>query len=274
MLNKISRPVRILRAVLCVLFCTFALVPIYAAIIVSLTPYANMLEPQLIPHYFEISNFLLGADFILDNMLNSLIYATASTAVTIAMSIPAAYVLSRYNFKLRKTTTFLLLLTQMMAGIVVLPTLYKTLNGFGLLNNIPMLILVYSAFNLALVITILNGYFSSLPKGLDDAAAIDGCNYMQTLFKVIIPISGPGVAVAAIFVFVNTYNDFIIPLFLLSDAKTYPLTLSVYSLLSDTTIRWHVMAASSLIGIVPPAFIFMFFQKYVISGATTGAVKG
>lgn len=274
MLNKISRPVRVLRAILCVIFCIFALVPIYAAVIVALTPYANMLEPQLYPHYFEISNFRLGAEFILDNMLNSLLYAAAATVVTIIMSIPAAYVLSRYNFKLRKTTTFLLLLTQMMAGIVVLPTLYRILNSFGLLNHIATLILVYAAFNLALVITILNGYFSSIPKGLDDAAAIDGCNYMDTLFRVIIPISGPGVAVAAIFVFINTYNDFIIPLFLLSDATKYPLTLSIYSLLSDTTIRWHVMAASSLIGIIPPALIFMFFQKYIISGATTGAVKG
>lgn len=274
MLNKLSRPVRILRAVLCVLFCIFAIVPIYAAVIVALTPYSNMLEPQLVPHYFEISNFALGADFILDNMANSVLYACLTTVVTILFAIPVAYVLARYNFPMRKATTFLLLLTQMMAGIVVLPTLYKMFNSMGLLNNTAVLVLVYSAFNLALVTTILNGYFSSLPKGLDEAAAIDGCGFLQTITRIIIPISGPGIAVAAIFVFVNTYNDFIIPLFLLSDSTKYPLTLSIYSLLSDTTIRWHVMAASSIIGILPPALIFVFFQKYVIQGVTTGAVKG
>ena len=78
----------------------------------------------------------------------------------------------------------------------------------------------------------------------------------------------------AIFVFINSYNEFVVPLFLLSDANKYPLTLVVYSLLSDTTIRWHIMAAASLIGIIPPVVIFTFFQKYIIQGVTSGAVKG
>ena len=74
--------------------------------------------------------------------------------------------------------------------------------------------------------------------------------------------------------FVNTYNEFVIPLFLLSTANTYPLTLTVYSLLTDTTIRWHIMAAASIIGIIPPVAIFTIFQKYIITGVSSGAVKG
>jgi ABC-type glycerol-3-phosphate transport system permease component len=128
--------------------------------------------------------------------------------------------------------------------------------------------------NLALVVTIHHGYFAALPASLDEAAEIDGCNYVQLLIRIIFPISGPGIAVGAIFVFVNTYNEFVVPLFLLSDASKYPLTLTVYSLLTDTTIRWHVMAAASIIGIIPPVAIFTIFQKYIISGVTSGAVKG
>ncbi|HWR22201.1 MAG TPA: carbohydrate ABC transporter permease, partial [Feifaniaceae bacterium] len=151
---------------------------------------------------------------------------------------------------------------------------YKTFNALGILNSPVSLILVYSAVNLPLVITIHHGYFSTLPGEIDEAAAIDGCNYLQTLLRIIFPISGPGIAVGAIFVFINSYNEFVIPLFLLSDAKQYPLTLTVYSLLTDTTIRWHIMAAASIIGIIPPVAIFTFFQKYIIKGATSGAVKG
>lgn len=273
-MKKTSTPFKIFRLVVCVVFCIFALLPVYAALIVALTPYSNMLEAQLYPHYFEIANFAEAFRSIFQNVVNSFVYAASATIVTTCIAIPAAYVLSRYRFKGRKVVSFTLMLTQMMAGIVVLPTLYKMLNTLGLLNNRIILILVYSAFNLALVVTILQGYFTSLPVSLDESVAIDGCNYFQILTKLILPISGPGIAVGAIFVFVNTYNEFVIPLFLLSDANHYPLTLKIYSMLSDTTIRWHIMAAASLIGIIPPVTIFTFFQKYIIQGVTSGAVKG
>lgn len=274
MLNKQPVWVTVLRVVLCVIFCVFALLPIYAALIVALTPYSNMLEAQLFPHYFELQNFVDAFKSIGVNVLNSFFYATCATILTTAISVPAAYAIARYRFKLRRATLFVLLLTQMMAGIVVLPTLYKMFHTLGILNSRASLILVYSAFNLALVVTIHHGYFQTLPSELDEAASIDGCNYIQLLLRIIFPISGPGIAVGAIFVFINTYNEFVIPLFLLSDAGSYPLTLKIYSMLSDTTIRWHIMAASSLIGIVPPVAIFVFFQKYIIQGVTSGAVKG
>ena len=114
----------------------------------------------------------------------------------------------------------------------------------------------------------------TLPVELEEAAGLDGCNYIQTLFRIIFPNSGPGIAVGAIFVFINSYNEFVVPLFLLSTASKYPLTLVMYSMLTDTTIRWHIMAASSLMGIVAPVLLFTFFQKYIITGVTSGAVKG
>ena len=126
---------------------------------------------------------------------------------------------------------------------------------------------------MALVVTIHEGYFAALPKAIDEAAEIDGCSYLQVLTRIIFPISGPGIAVGAIFVFVNTYNEFVVPLFLLSTAETYPLTLTVYSLLTDTTIRWHIMAAASIIGIIPPVAIFTIFQKYIIEQETKTGEK-
>ena len=273
-MHKESLLVKILRIVLAALFCIFALLPIYSALIVSLTPYAKVLEAQLVPHYFELRNYWDAIVLIWRKILNSFFYAGLATVCTTVISVPSAYAIARYRFKLRKTVKFVLLLSQMMAGIVILPTLYKMFHSLGMLNYVWSLVLVYTAVNLALVVTIHEGYFAALPKAVDEAAEIDGCNYIQTLTRVIFPISGPGIAVGAIFVFVNTYNEFVVPLFLLSNASTYPLTLTVYSLLTDTTIRWHIMAAASLIGIVPPAVIFTVFQKYIISGVTSGAVKG
>lgn len=274
MLNKETLPGKVVRISLSVLFCIVALVPIYSALIVSLTPYANMLEPQLIPKYFEISNYALAFDFIQSNVLNSFIYAIAATALTTIISVPAAYALARYRFRLRKIVLMALLITQMTAGIVILPSLYRMFNAMGLINSPISLVIVYTAINLALVVTIHHGYFLTLPVELDEAAEIDGCNYLQIIMKVILPVSGPGIAVGSIFVFINSYNEFVVPLFLLRNAKQYPLTLTVYSLLTDTTIRWHIMAAASLIGILPPVIIFMLFQKYIIQGVIAGAIKG
>ena len=273
-MNKETVITRIGRIVLCVLFCLFAVIPIYSALIVSLTPYSNVLEAQLVPHYFEYENYYNAFSIVKTRILNSFFYAASATILTTVISVPAAYALARYKFKFRKTVLFLLLLTQMMAGIVILPSLYKLFHSLGMLNTVWSLVLVYTAMNLALVVTIHHGYFAALPASLDEAAEIDGCNYVQLLIRIIFPISGPGIAVGAIFVFVNTYNEFVVPLFLLSDASKYPLTLTVYSLLTDTTIRWHVMAAASIIGIIPPVAIFTIFQKYIITGVTSGAVKG
>ena len=274
MRNNKSIAGKIVRIILCILFCMFAAIPIYEALIVSLTPYSHLLEAQLVPHYFELSNFTSAFGLIAGNVLNSFFYACCATVLTTLISIPAAYVLSRYRFKLRQGMLFILLLTQMMAGIVILPTLYRMFQSLGILNSRGALVLVLTGINLALVVTILHGYFSTLPAELEEAAALDGCSYIQLLVRVIFPISGPGIAVGAIFVFINSYNEFVVPLFLRSDAKKDPLTLVVYSLLSDTTIRWHIMAAASLIGIIPPVVIFTFFQKYIIQGVTSGAVKG
>lgn len=273
-MKKTTPGFRVFRFVICVVFCLFALIPVYAALIVALTPYSNMLEAQLFPHYFAIENFLEGFVSIGRNVLNSFVYAAFATVLTTVIAVPSAYVLARYRFAGRKAVSFCLMVTQMMAGIVVLPTLYKMLNTLGMLNSRLVLVLVFTAFNMALVVTILQGYFATLPPVLDEAAAIDGCGYLQMLLRIIVPISGPGIAVGAVFVFVNTYNDFVIPLFLLSEASQYPLTLKIYSMLSDTTIRWHIMAAASLIGIIPPVALFTFFQKYIIQGVTAGAVKG
>ena len=264
---------RVLKWTLRIVFCAFALLPIYSAVVVALTPYAKLLEPQLYPHYFELGNLAGGFVLIYRNILNSFLYAISATALTTLVSVPAAYAIARYRFRFKRVVLFGLLLTQMMAGIVILPSIYNMLNRLRLLNSPGSLIFIYTAVNLALVVWIHYGYFSTLPAELEEAAEIDGCTYVGTLCRVIFPLSGPGIAVGAIFVFVNTYNEFVIPLFLLSEKSRYPLTLSLYSLLTDSTIRWHILAAA-LIAIVPPVGLFIFFQKYIIQGVTAGAVKG
>ncbi|MCB0046371.1 MAG: carbohydrate ABC transporter permease [Caldilineaceae bacterium] len=251
----------------------FALLPMYAAIIIALTPSSDVMNRQLFPRYFEISNFATGFTTIGSGIRNSFFYSGASTILTLIISIPAAYVLARHHFRGKQIVLFGLLFTQMIAGIVLLPSLYTLFYNINAINSVAGVILVLTGVNLALVVWILYGYFQTLPVGIEEAAMLDGCGYLRMLVEIVLPISGPGVAVGAIFVFVNTYNEFVIPLFLLTDQAKYPLTLSLYSMLTDITLRWEIIAAASLIAIIPPTLIFLFFQKYIINGLTTGAVK-
>jgi ABC-type glycerol-3-phosphate transport system permease component len=259
--------------ILRIIITIFSIVPIYSAIIVALTPNANVLEPQLWPHYFEFLNFANAFSFIAHGLYNSFFYAAVVTVLNITVAVPAAYALAKYRFRGTPVVMFGLLLTQMMAGIVVLPSLYAIFSRFGLVNNRMGTIIILTGVNLALVVWILHGYFCTLPNEIEEAAMLDGASYFDLLFRIILPISGSGIAVGAIFAFINTYNEFVIPLFMLTDIKQYPLTLLFYTLLSDTTTRWHILSAGSLIAIIPPVLIFTFFQKYIVRGLTTGAVK-
>ncbi len=273
MATKQKITTRLVKIVIHILFLIVALLPIYATLIISLTPDGEVLSPQIFPRFLDLSTYTRGLNLILKNVIYSFFYAAVSTCFVAVVSIPAAYVLAKYKFKLKKIALFLILVTQMMAGIIILPSLYSTLNKMGLINKIGTLIFVLSSVNLALSVWLLYGFFKTLPPAIEDAATIDGASYLYFLLKIIIPISGPGIAVSSIFVFVNTYNEFVIPLFILTDRVKYPITLSLFSLLTDTTIRWNVLAASSMLAIIPPITIFFIFQKYVISGLTAGSVK-
>ena len=256
-----------------VLLTLFALLPIYAAFIIALTPSSHVMNLQLYPNFFEISNFKHGFTIISNGIKNSFFYSSVSTILTLFISIPASYVLARNNFPGKRVILFSLLFTQMIAGIVLLPSLYVIFHQMNISNSTFGVILVMTGVNLALVIWILYGYFQTLPAEIEEAAMMDGCNYVQILLKIILPLSGPGIAVGAIFVFINTYNEFVIPLFLFTTHPKYPLTMVLYSMLTDTTMRWELIASSSLIAIIPPILLFTFFQKYIIQGLTTGAVK-
>lgn len=258
---------------LLILLTVFSLLPLYAALIVALTPSSRVLNMQLVPNYFHVANFATSFAAIKRGIWNSFLYSIIATLMALIISIPAAYVLGRYKFKGKKVILFLLLFTQMISGIELLPSLYTFFQKLNISNSVPGLIVVLSGVNLALVVWILYGYFQTLPVGIEEAAMIDGCSYIRMLLSIIIPLSGPGIAVGAIFVFINSYNDFVIPLFLLADRNRYPLTLTLYSMLTDATVRWEIVAASSLIAIIPCVLLFTFFQRYIISGITMGAVK-
>lgn len=272
--HRLLIPATIPKAILVVAILLFSILPIYNAVIVSLTPYSNMLEPMLFPRFYHFENFLTTFKIIYRQMINSFLYSITTVVIDLAIAIPVAYVIARFKFRGRQVVMFSLLFTQMLSGIVLMPSVYTIFARLKLTNMVFGLLLMYVGVNLALCIWLLVGFFSSIPKEVEEAAIIDGTGKFQLLYGVVVPMIKPGVAVSAIFIFINTYNEFVIPLFLLTNSKLHTITLTLNSLMTATTIEWQNLAAGSLIGMIPPMIAFIFFQKDIIEGTIAGAVKG
>ncbi len=155
-----------------------------------------------------------------------------------------------------------------------MPSIYTTLVKYQLVDKPSTLIFILTGVNLSMTVWLLEGFFSELPVEIEEAALIDGVGIPGLLWKIIVPVSIPGIAVSATFTFVNAYNDFVIPLFVMTTPEKFPLTMRLSSIISENTVQWNLLASGSLIGLLPPLALFMVFQKYIIGGITAGAVKG
>jgi len=268
-----ARLMKALKWILGIGIILFSVAPIYSSLLIALTPSVNVMEAQLYPKYWAFDNFSKAFRLIRPHLVNSFIYSIVTVLCTLAITIPPAYIIARYRFLFKKVLIFSILLTQMIAGIVLLPSLYQFFNRIHLINTSHGLVLTLIGLNLALTVWLLLGFFASLPREIEEAAIVEGAGFVTVLFRFVVPMAAPGIAVSAIFTFINAYNEFAAPLFLLTDAGKHPLTMRLYSFLSDVTIQWEMVGSSAIIGMIPPVLIFLFFQQYIIKGLTVGAVK-
>lgn len=206
---------------------------------------------------------------------NSVIAVSVSVLAILAVSAPAAYVLTRVRFKGRELIT-----TGFMAGmgipfsLVIIP-LYVMLTSIKLVNSLPGLILVYIALSIPFTVYVLTGFFASLPKELEEAAMIDGCNDFQTFFKVMLPLASPGLLTAAIFNGIGLWNEYQLVLVFIGEESKRTLALGLYSLQNSMqyTGDWVGLFAGVSIIMVPTILLYIILSEKMISGITMGAVK-
>lgn len=258
-----------------ILFLVFALLPIYGSLIVSLTPFGYLNEKLLFPKYLYFQNFLnvWESANLKRALFNSFIYAGGVVLLNLSITVPASYAFSRFKFSSKTMMLFGLLITQMMAEVVILPSLYALLRFLGLFNTYFGVILVLGGVTSALATWLLIGFFNGIPKEIEEAAWIDGASRIYTLIKVILPLVAPGIIAAVIFVFLEAYNNFLLPLVFISEEKMYPITVALYNILGDTLVHWEWLMAGSLICIIPPLMLYFFLQRYFVKGLTAGSVK-
>lgn len=209
----------------------------------------------------------------LQGFKNSLIIGLGATIISTVLSIPAAYGLARFRFGARKGLVLFFLITQMLPSTLVLTSLYIMFSKIGLLNTYWAPILADATLGIPFSIIILRTYFVSIPKELDEAAKIDGCGSLSAFMRVMLPIAKPGVIVAAVFSFVYAWGDLIYGITFITKPTMRPITSQIYNYVQQYQTLWNATMAFGIIAIAPVVLIFIFMQKYIVSGLTNGAVK-
>ncbi len=204
---------------------------------------------------------------------NSLIISCGATVIATVLAIPAAYGLARFLFGARRGLVLFFLITQMLPSTLVLTSLYIMFSKMHLLNTYWAPILADATLGIPFSIIILRTYFVSIPKELDEAAKIDGCGHVSAFTKIMLPIAKPGIVVAAVFSFVYAWGDLIYGITFITNPNMRPITSSIYNYVQQYQTLWNSTMAFGIIAITPVVLIFIFMQKYIVSGLTNGAVK-
>ncbi len=207
-------------------------------------------------------------------LLNSLLVAGGATLVAMLCGIPAAYALARMDFKGKSAFLGFVIMSQMFSPVVLLIGIAQMMSTLHLGDSVVGLMLINAAFNQAFAIWLLRGTFVSISPEMEQAALIDGCNTVQSLVRVLIPMAAPGIVTALIFVFINAWNEYTIATVLIQTAANKPITVGITQFSSFNMIEWQYLFAASLLATIPVVILFMFIEKYLVSGLTSGGVKG
>lgn len=252
------------------------LFPFAVMLITALKPAQEVLNPTWIPSRFEWSNFVTmwQATSFGTALLNSLTVAVVSTVISLTVSVPFAYAMVRFQFRGKGALRQFLLITQMLSPIVLVIGLFKLAASLGVVDNINGIIIVYAAFSIAFSVWMLQSYFSTIPRDVEEAAWLEGASRGRALVQIMLPMAIPAIAVTAMFSFINAWNEFVIALTMLRRQEAYTLPIQVFSLVAGRyTIEWHHVMAAALVSVVPVAILFSWFQRYLVRGLGFGAVK-
>ncbi|WP_236003151.1 carbohydrate ABC transporter permease [Nonomuraea antri] len=250
------------------------LFPYVVMLLTSLRSGDSLREVSFWPEEWVWSNLTnFWTSGLAGNLWVTLKVAFGSTILVLLVALPAAYYSARHNFRGRTAFLILVLITQMFQPTAMLVGIYREFYQFGLVDSIWSLILVNGGFNLAFAVWILNAYFASIPRELEEAAFIDGNGRFGALFRVTLPLAMPGVITALIFTFIAAWNEFVVALTLTTTPEKQPLTVALNSFIGQYQVDWQNLFAGSVIATIPVIILFALIERKVVGGLTAGSIK-
>ena len=253
-----------------------SLFPFAVMAITALKPSAEVLTARWWPSRLAWENFIemWSATGFGRALANSLYVSVLATALAIAVAIPFAYALDRFRFRARGALRQFLLVTQMLSPILLVIGLFRLVVALGLIDTTNSLVWIYGAFNIAFTVWMLQSYFATIPKDLEEAAWMEGASPARALWEVFLPLAIPAITVSAIFCFINAWNEFIIALTILRSEDSHTLPIRIFSLVAGRyTVEWNHVMAATFAATIPVAVVFAWLQQYLVRGLSLGAVK-
>lgn len=275
-----SRAATTLRIAALVIGAAIMVTPFIYMVSISFTPnsYVLTMPPQFIPDDATLDNYTqaLSVQDIPRYFLNSLIVATASTALSVLLSAMMAFAFARFTFPGREAIFRVLLIGLMIPAIMLLVPQFVLAKHLGVLNSFAGLIIFYVAGSLALNTFLLRGFFEALPGELDQAMQVDGASAWTRFWRLAIPMAKPGLATATIFTFLGCWDEFAWALTIINDPefRTLPIAIRLLAGQGNNAVQWGVVFAASVLAVIPVIAVFLIFQRHFVQGLTAGAVKG
>jgi len=259
--------------------------PIYYIVITSFKPSSEVLSIPItfVPHEPTLQNYVeIFANRPFETYtINSLVVASTTTIICVTLGTLSGYTFSRYNFLGNKALLLSIVAARMIPPIALIVPFFQIMSNPPLIGGLTgslydtkiALVLTYTFFNLPFAVWIMKNYFDGVPRSLDEQAKVDGCSTWEAFVKIILPVAKPGIAATAILAFIFSWNEFVFALVLTSSEASQTLPIAVSLFVADDFIDWAHLAAGGMIAALPGILFGLFFQRYIVSGLTQGAVK-
>ncbi|SCL36218.1 carbohydrate ABC transporter membrane protein 2, CUT1 family [Micromonospora rhizosphaerae] len=273
-----------------VLAAAYLLAPVGWMVLLSVTNQAEALSvpPHWTPENPTVDNYkaffqpnasqaLIGADAIAAMpraILNSVVVGVSVAVVNVVIGSMAAYSFARLKFRGSGTLMVVYLASRMVPAIGIMIPLYVVMQNLGLLNNLVSLVLVETAETLPFSIWLLASYFRTIPRDIEDAARIDRCSWLRAMVKVFLPVAAPCLVATAVFGFMSSWGSFLYPLLFTSGPESATLPVIVSNFATDLNADYGLLSTSGVFAILPPFLLALWFQRWIVSGVASGAVKG
>jgi arabinogalactan oligomer/maltooligosaccharide transport system permease protein len=274
---RMTRGRRVLTHAVLIIFVVWSVTPVIWTFLTSLKPASQIFSTQIEliadPSLDNYVALFTRGDFLRWGF-NSLVVAGLTTVLGVFLAASTAYAISRFRYRGRSASLYVFLVAQMFPAIILLVPLYRTFVSLGLLDTPWSLVLSYSTFAIPFCILMLKSYFDTIPYEIEEAGRVDGLGVFGSFYRIVIPLSVPGLAVTAFYSFITAWNEFLFARAFLTnrDAMTLPVGMSTF--IDPLNQPWGLLTAGSVIISIPVMILFYVAQRYLISGMTTGGVKG
>jgi multiple sugar transport system permease protein len=256
----------------------FAVIPLLWMVLTSVKTNREITQDtSLIPQALTTANYVSlfsGREFGA-YLTNSIIVTFVSVAVALILGTQAAYVLARFRLRggMQRYVGFSLLMVRLLPPIVIIIPIFLVAQGVGLLNTRLSLIVVYAAFNVTIVVWMMESFFREIPVDLEEAAMVDGDTRFTAFRRIVLPLAAPGLVATGIFAAITTYNEFLFALVLTSTPAAETMPIGAATLIGRINVDWGAMSAAGVVGALPIVIFSIFVQKHLVRGLTMGAVK-